>query len=187
MSEVTETPAGRSSRKVLIAVGVLAAVVLITVVSVFTGGNAANTPTNQLVGKHVRGFLVGGLTGGHVRAPWLSGHPSVVIFFASYCGPCRTEMPEISKYLRAHDPRPVDVVAVDAVDVRSKAQSMVDRAGFRFPVAFDPSGAVTSGIFGFSTVPESVFLDAKGVVLSVYFGAIPKSDLAAGIKLLKSS
>jgi hypothetical protein len=64
---------------------------------------------------------------------------------------------------------------------------MVKKDGVTFSVSFDPNGTVTSGIFGFSTVPESVFLNAKGVVTNVYFGAIPKKQLASGIKLLKST
>ncbi|HUY16189.1 MAG TPA: TlpA disulfide reductase family protein [Acidimicrobiales bacterium] len=187
MSATTEVPTGRRSRKLVITVSVVVAIVLITVVSILTGGNQTNSSTNQLVGKHVKSFTLAGLNGGKVAAPWVSGHPSVLIFFASYCGPCKTEMPQIAKYVRTTNPTPVDVVAVDATDVRSAAQSMVRKDGVTFPVAFDPNGAVTSGIFGFGAVPESVFVNAKGIVTNVYFGAIPKKQLASGIKLLKSA
>jgi thiol-disulfide isomerase/thioredoxin len=77
----------------LISVGVAAAIVLITVVSVLTGGPATNSPTNVLVGKNVKGFTLAGLNGGKISAPWESGHAGVLIFFASYCGPCKSEMP----------------------------------------------------------------------------------------------
>ena len=187
MSATTEAPQRRPSRKLIIIVGVVAAIALITVVSVLTGGKQTNVLTNQLVGKQMKSFSVAGLNGGKVAAPWASGHPSVIIFFASWCGPCKSEMPQIAKYIRTHSPTPLDVVAVDATDVRSAAQSMVKKDGVTFPVAFDPNGAVTSGIFGFSTVPESVFVNAKGIVASVYFGAIPKKQLASGIKRLKST
>jgi thiol-disulfide isomerase/thioredoxin len=171
----------------IITVGVVAAVALITVVSILTGGTSTNSSTNQLVGEHMKSFSIAGLNSGKVAAPWVSGHPSVLIFFASYCGPCKSEMPQIAKYIRTHNPTPVDVVAVDAIDVRSAAQSMVKKDGVTFPVAFDPNGTVTTGIFGFGAVPESVFVNAKGIVTNVYFGAIPKKKLASGIKLLKSA
>ncbi|HEV3268509.1 MAG TPA: TlpA disulfide reductase family protein [Acidimicrobiales bacterium] len=187
MSETTEAATGRRSRKPLIIVGAVAAAALITVVSILTGGQQTNSSTNQLVGKHVKGFTLAGLSGGKVSAPWVSGHPSVLIFFASYCGPCKTEMPAIAKYIRTTSLTPVDVVAVDATDVRSAAQTMVKKDGVTFPVAFDPNAAVTSGIFGFGAVPESVFVNAKGIVTDVYFGAIPKKQLASGIKLLKAA
>jgi hypothetical protein len=55
------------------------------------------------------------------------------------------------------------------------------------PVAFDPKGAVTTDIFGFEAVPESVFLNAKGVVKGVYYGAIPKSVFVEGLRLLRTT
>jgi len=96
-------------------------------------------------------------------------------------------MPKIATYIRLHSPDPVTVLAVDANDVRSAAQAMVRRDDVTFPVAFDPNGVVTAGIFGFGTIPESVFVNSKGVVEKVYYGAIPKQQLAAGISVLKST
>jgi hypothetical protein len=61
---------------------------------------------------------------------------------------------------------------------------MVKGDGFTFPVGFDPNGVVTGGVFGFNYVPESAFVNAKGVVTEVYYGAIPKQQLASGIKSL---
>jgi thiol-disulfide isomerase/thioredoxin len=170
--------------------GVVAAVLLIAVVSDLTGGHVTNGyvgPTSALVGKHVSGFTLDGLNGGKEKAPWQSGRASVLIFFASYCGPCQAEMPKIAAYVRTHNPNPVEVLAIDAIDARSKAQAMIKKDDATFPVAFDPNGVVTTGIFGFSYVPESVLVNAKGVVTNVYLGAIPKQKLASGIKSLKSA
>ncbi len=187
MSGTTEAPKGRRSRKLIIIVGVVVAIALITVVSVLTGGKQTNSSTNLLDGKQIKSFTLAGLNGGKIKAPWVSGHPSVLIFFASYCGPCKSEMPKIAKYIHTNSPTPVDVVGVDVTDVRSAAQSMVKEDGVTFPVASDPNATVATGIFGFQAVPESVFLNAKGIVTDVYFGAIPKKKLASGIKLLKST
>jgi hypothetical protein len=96
-------------------------------------------------------------------------------------------MPKIASYIRAHNPSPVDVLAIDAIDERSSAQAMIRRDHVTFPVAFDPNGVVTNGVFGFGEIPESVFISAKGVVIKVYYGAIPEQQLARGIKMLKAS
>jgi hypothetical protein len=45
---------------------------------------------------------------------------------------------------------------------------------------------VTSGIFGFEYVPESVFVSARGVVMGVHYGAIPAKQLAAAIASLRA-
>jgi thiol-disulfide isomerase/thioredoxin len=170
-----------------VVVGLIVAV--IAVVSVLTGGKVTggkSGPMPALVGHHLEKFTLAGLNGGHVEAPWAAHRASVIVFFASYCGPCQSEMPKLASYIRTHNPQPVEVIAVDAVDVRSFAQSMIKKDDVTFPVAFDPHGAVTSGIFGFVNVPESVFVNARGVVTGVHYGAIPKQQLAAGITTLET-
>ncbi len=171
---------------------VVLVVALIAVVSVLTGGKVTSgdrggvvLPTTKLVGHQVQSFTLPGLSGGKVHAPWTEGHASVLIFFASWCTPCQGEMPKVAEYLRAHDPGPIDVVGIDANDERSAGQAFVKKDGVTFPVAFDANGTVTGGIFGFQELPESVFINAKGVVKRVHFGAIPDRALASGIKMLK--
>jgi thiol-disulfide isomerase/thioredoxin len=129
MTSVTDSPEAAkfprkpiSRKKVLsISLGSALAVALIVIVSVLTGGYAKNTNLSTsavLVGHHLSGFSLDGLFGGKVNAPWESGRPSVEIFFASYCGPCRAEMPKIAKYLRTHFLGRVAILAIDATDER---------------------------------------------------------------------
>lgn len=173
-----------------ISIGVVLVIGLIAVVSTLTGGEAqkgAANPRSELAGRRVKDFALGGLSGGTVKAPWESGHPSVLIFFASYCGPCQSELPKIAGYIRAHNPSPVDVLGIDAIDEQSSAQAMIKRDDVTFPVAFDPNGVVTNGVFGFGEIPESVFISPEGIVEKVYYGAIPEQRLARGIATLEAS
>jgi peroxiredoxin len=94
-------------------------------------------------------------------------------------------MPKVAAYIRSRSPSPIDVIGIDANDERSAAQAFVKKDGVTFPVAFDADGTVTSGDFDFQALPETVFINAKGVVKRVHLGAIPKGALASGIKMLK--
>ncbi len=173
----------------VIALVAVVAIAAVAVVSDLTGGKVTNgtaVPTSALVGKHVPSFTLPGLNGGVERSPWASGEASVLIFFASWCSPCQGEMPKVAAYLRAHDPSPVEVLGMDANDERGAAREFVKKDGVTFPVAFDADGDVTTGVFGFAELPESVFINAKGVVTRVYIGAIPEAQLASGIKSLRS-
>jgi len=174
----------------MIAVAAALAIAAVAVVSDLTGGKVTNghgavLPTSALVGEHVRNFSLPGLRGGVERAPWTLGRASVLIFFASWCTPCQGEIPKVAAYLRSHDPSPVEVLGIDANDERGAALNFVRRDGVTFPVAFDANGNVTSEVFGFEELPESVFINAKGVVTEVYFGAIPEAKLARGIRSLR--
>jgi thiol-disulfide isomerase/thioredoxin len=188
LSDTTSSRRRRPSRKSLsITLGISAAIVAIVVVSIFTGGHVTNgnQPTNVLVGTSVRSFSLNGLQSGTVEAPWKSHHAAVLIFFASWCGPCQSEMPKVAAYLRHHNEGSIHVIGIDARDERGAAKSFVRRSGVTFPIASDPNAAVTSGIFNFSSVPETVFVTAKGIVHQVYFGAIPKNILVRGIASLR--
>jgi len=105
----------------------------------------------------------------------------VLIFFASFCGPCKSEMPKVAKYLRHHNEGSIRVIGIDALDSRGPAEAFVKKSGVTFPIAFDPNGTVTTGIFQFAYVPETVFVSAQGILKQVYYGAIPKDVLVRGI------
>jgi peroxiredoxin len=166
------------------------AVIAIVVVSILTGGKVTTNdgePTSALVGKSVASFSLSGLRGGTIEAPWKRHHAAVLIFFASVCPPCQGEMPQVATYLRHHNEGAIHVVGIDADDVsRGAAQKFVEKSGVTFPVAYDPNGVVTTGIFKFATIPETAFVNSRGVVTQIYFGAIPKDVLAKGIKALRA-
>ena len=189
MSDTTSPARLRQSQKAFfVGLGTTIAIIAIVVVSIFTGGHVTtnnNEPTSALVGKSVATFSLSGLKSGTVEAPWKSHHAAVVIFFASWCGPCKSEMPKVASYLRHHNEGSIRVIGIDAYDERDAAVSFVKTSGVTFPVAFDPNGTVTTRIFNFLTVPETVFVSAKGIVTQVYFGAIPKSVLVKGIAVLR--
>ena len=188
MSDTTSPSRLRPSQKALfIGIGTTIAIIAIVVVSIFTGGHVTtnnNEPPSALVGKSVATFSLSGLKSGTVEAPWKSHHAAVLIFFASYCGPCKSEMPKVAKYLRHHNEGSIRVIGIDALDSRGAAETFVKKSGVTFPIAFDPNGTVTTGIFQFAYVPETVFVTAKGILKQVYYGAIPKDVLVQGIAAL---
>lgn len=169
------------------ALAAIGAAVIIVVTSALTGGSVkpgTALPASSLVGKKIAPFSLAGLSDGTVEAPWAGGHPGVLIFFASWCGPCHSEMPKVATYVSTHAHGNVVVVGIDATDVRASAQSFVRSDHVMFPVAFDPNNTVTTGVFGFGQLPETVFVNANGVVKQVYFGAIPTGQLSKGIAAL---
>jgi cytochrome c biogenesis protein CcmG/thiol:disulfide interchange protein DsbE len=101
------------------------------------------------------------------RAP---GVPTVVNLWASWCGPCREELPLVQQLADAGGER-VRVLGVASLDGASQTASFAQDAAISFPSAFDGEGEVMAAI-GVNTLPHTVFLTADGSVAYVQVGQV---------------
>jgi cytochrome c biogenesis protein CcmG, thiol:disulfide interchange protein DsbE len=171
---------------VSLGLGAVIAILLIGVVTAVTSTTTTTTllPT-PLVGQRIAPFTKPGLEGGSVTSPWASGHPTVIIFWASFCVPCRDELPRLAAAVGSGSLDNVRVIGVDANDVLASGRAFARQAHVAFPVISDTDGSLTSSTFGFGTIPETVFLSSRGVVRSVVFGAITTHDFRAGVTAIR--
>ncbi len=108
--------------------------------------------------------------------------PAVLLFFASWCTACHTEVPAVAalySHQRAdHSPlAAVAVVGVDGNDPGSAASSFVRQSKVTFPVGVDPDYALTEGKFGFLGLPDAVFVNADGTIAGIHQGALSTAEL----------
>lgn len=103
------------------------------------------------------------------------GTPVVVNFFASWCEPCREELPVLEQASREAAGR-VAFVGVDVGDSRSKAAELLDAAGVTFPAGYDPDREVATD-YRLRGMPTTVFVDASGRVADVAHGRLSAADL----------
>ncbi len=166
-----------------LAIGTLVAVGLIVAVSVVSS-RSSRPASNALVGTRAAAFDLPALHGRTVRAPYRHGQPTVLLFMASWCGPCRAEVPQVVDYLAHHDVDNVQVVGVDTADQRTGALAFVAQDHVGFPVVFDPNSSVASS-FGLSALPDTVFVRGSGTVADVVVGPVSDANLAAGIRAIR--
>jgi peroxiredoxin len=133
------------------------------------------------VGRAAPDFLLESPDGGELRFSDLRGSPVLVNFWASWCAPCREEMPEI---VRAYDARERDGLVVVAVNLQENAGQIEEFAreyGMRFPIVIDRSGQVaeTWRVGGpIEGIPSSYFVDSGGVVRARIFGPMDAERIA---------
>ncbi|CCH86059.1 Thiol-disulfide isomerase-like thioredoxin [Modestobacter italicus] len=101
------------------------------------------------------------------RAP---GVPTVVNLWASWCGPCREELPLVQQLADAGGER-VRVLGVASLDGASQTASFAKDAAISFPSAFDGEGEVMAAI-GVNTLPHTIFLAADGSIAYVQVGQV---------------
>ena len=129
----------------------------------------AGGPVGLDVGEYAPDFEISTPEGERVRLSDLRGRPAVVNFWATWCGSCLTEMPDLKALQEARGVDNVSILAVNAGETRAQANEFIDFLDAPFVFALDP-GLVVSDAYGVYGLPLSVFLDAEGVVRGVYQG-----------------
>ncbi|MBK8049774.1 MAG: TlpA family protein disulfide reductase [Anaerolineales bacterium] len=105
----------------------------------------------------------------------LRGRPVAVNFWATWCPPCRMEMPELVK--AAKDPDLV-VLAVNAEETVSLVNPFAEEYEMSMPVVMDPEGKLQD-LYEVRALPTTVFIDRDGNIASVYTGAMTPQTLSA--------
>ena len=121
-----------------------------------------------------------------IRLSDLRGKPVMVNFWASWCAPCKAEMPAMQKVHEAYSAQGFTILAVNTTfqDDPMVADAFVTERGLTFPVLYDMDGAVSSQ-YQVRSMPSTFFIDREGTIQKVvYGGPMPEALLRAEIERL---
>ena len=127
-------------------------------------------------------FIVFDANGNPVRLSDMKGKPVVLNFWASWCPPCKAEMPDFDKVSRELDGEVVFMM-VNVWDTQSAAEAIIDSMGYTFPVYFDLLEDAVSK-YGIESIPQTYFIDKWGGLVAYGVGALSEADLRYGISMI---
>lgn len=166
---------------------VVAAVLLGTGESSTDADTAAGAPTSAAAGQKdpeivypdqtpgpAPDFEFTSFDGRQVSLDSLRGTPVVLNFWASWCRPCRKEMPAFQQVSDELDGR-VQVVGLASDDGEADARRFAEANSIRYILGLAPDGLASSmGVFG---LPSTFFIDADGVIVEAHFGELSYGSL----------
>lgn len=117
--------------------------------------------------------------GGSVKLSDFYGKPTVVNFWATWCGPCRSEFPAFEKMYKKYGDD-VNFMMVNMTDgfqeTVESAKAFVNDNGYTFPVYFDTNYEAANA-YSVNAVPMTLFIDSSGYIVETYTGAMSESAL----------
>ncbi len=165
---------------------------LVTLVTVLLGGvwvwvnrvPADTVAAQQLpapaVGHPAPLFETALLSGERFSLAAQRGTPVVLNFWATWCGPCRNEMPALERAAQRYAGH-VDFVGVDEGEDAPTIQAFVDELGLTFPIALDQKQAIGADLYNVNGLPTTYFVDAEGTIRRIWMGEMNSIILEEGI------
>ncbi|HET7208084.1 MAG TPA: TlpA disulfide reductase family protein [Terriglobales bacterium] len=149
----------------------------------------ANLPnTGFQVGNYAPGFDLRSLDGRQIKLSDLRGKPVLLNFWATWCAPCRIEMPwlvGLDQRYRAQGLRVVGV-SLDSSGAATDVAKFAQERGVQYSILLGDS-AVADAYGGVRFMPQSFFINSNGKIEKSVVGLTDKGDLEAGVKELISS
>lgn len=131
-------------------------------------------------------FTVVDREGNAVKLSSLRGKPVVLNFWASWCGPCKSEMPEFEAAYEKYGEE-IHFMMVNTTDgsreTVTTASAYIDGQGYTFPIYFD-TALEASIAYGVSAIPLTVFINAEGELIAYGASALTAEALQRGIDMI---
>ena len=138
-------------------------------------GSSGSQPVIPEVNQAAPDFALTTLTGESVRLSELKGRVVAVNFWATWCGPCRLEMPLLQTYADRY-PQDLTVLAVNDAEPIEKVQPYVDDLGLSFPILLDEKELVTR-LYRVRGFPTTIFIDRDGKIRYQHLGLLMEDQL----------
>lgn len=141
-----------------------------------TATTTAATTTGTEVGSMMPEYTAANLDGSKFELAGKRGKVVLVNLWATWCGPCRFEIPELQRIHDAYAARGFEVVGVSVDEGEVAAvQEFVNEQKMRYPVAHDPQGTLAN-VLQTSVLPTSILIDRNGKIVWKKVGAILEKD-----------
>ncbi len=143
---------------------------------IFISRTTTQNTSAEAISQPYKGFLAPDFelttsNGEIIRLSELRGKAIILNFWASWCPPCRAEMPAIEAVHKSYQEKGLVVLGINATnqDQVTQVNAYTDNMGLTFQILFDTSG-ITQELYAVSALPSTFFIDREGIIREVIIG-----------------
>jgi cytochrome c biogenesis protein CcmG/thiol:disulfide interchange protein DsbE len=145
-------------------------------VSVAGTSGQEGLPAAPVIGHPAPDFALTTLEGEKFQLSMQRGTPVVLNFWATWCPPCRAELPELTAASQRYAGQ-VAIVGINQAEAPATVANFAQKVGLRFRVPMDQQGAV-SRVYGVRSLPTTFFIDRAGIIRQIQNGPLTEATLA---------
>jgi len=123
--------------------------------------------SSLIVGQAAPDFDLVALDGSHVRLSELKGQPVIINFWATWCTPCRKEMPEFEQVWEGLKDQGLKVYGINVGESKVGVAEFVRQVGATFPILIDEKEAAQDA-YKVLPLPTTFFIDRQGIIRAIY-------------------
>ncbi len=138
-----------------------------------TGPKGSELTPAPEIGRLAPDFTLVDMEGNEVTLSDFRGKTVFINFWATWCPPCRAEMPEIEAVYQEYKDKDVVVIGVDILEPEDVVRQFVEQGGYSWIFILDATGAVSDD-YRITAIPTSFFIDREGIIQAVVIGAMTK-------------
>lgn len=146
--------------------------------------DSEDVPVGTQVGQQAPDFEVTLLDGSQAALSDYRGQVVLLNFWATWCGPCRIEMPEFQTAYEAYQDEDFVVLAVNFQESAEQASDFAEEFGLTFPIALDPDGSVNRQ-FSVFAYPSSFVIDRQGVIQVSHAGPATTEQIDGWLEIVE--
>jgi len=143
--------------------------ILILLGSMSTAAHAT-TPGEVEIGSYLRDADLRGFSGKNKKFSDYKGKPLIINVWASWCGPCRSEMGSLQRLERRYGGKQFNVIGISTDDDGNAAAAFIKQSKIKFENFLD-NNVILENMLGANTIPLTILVDANGRVLEKARGA----------------
>jgi len=133
-----------------------------------------------LPGYRAPDFTLLDLNGNEVALRSFRGRPVLVNFWATWCPPCRKEMPDLQAFHEKYGDK-VALIGINWGEDKNEVEDFLKKFGITYPNLLDANGKIFA-LYRLTGLPSSFWIDEEGIIRGVWLGAMKTQDIIAGFQ-----